>query len=193
MDLCAVDCVANVVHFCVPFHRDVAVAAKSWSFSRTFAHGELKPVVKWAGGKRSIMDKILAQFPIEFNDYHEPFVGGASVAMEMTNRQAIKDKRVYISDLMEPLMNVYNVLQDNVEELIQELKRPGYENDKDSFLVKRARFNEVKKNVSENKVECAGLFLYLNRTCYNGMYRENNNGGYNVPFGRQKNPLICNE
>lgn len=153
---------------------------------------ELKPVIKWAGGKRNIMDQILEHFPTEFNNYHEPFLGGASVVMEMTNRGLLKDKSVYISDLMEPLTNVYSVIRDSVDELIGELKRPNYSNDKESFLIKRTRFNEIKKKIQEHRVECAALFLYLNRTCYNGMYRENNSGGYNIPFGTQKTPLICN-
>lgn len=154
---------------------------------------ELKPVMKWAGGKRNIMEVLLSHFPKEFESYHEPFLGGGSVMMEMTNRGLLKNKRVYISDIMETLMNVYTVLQDNVEDLIGELKTPSYTNDKESFLAKRTRFNEIKQKVIEYRVECAALFLYLNRTCYNGMYRENNSGGYNVPFGKQQNPLICNE
>lgn len=153
----------------------------------------LKPIVKWAGGKRNIMNSILSYIPGEFSNYHEPFLGGASVVMEMTNRGILIGKKVYMSDLMEPLMNVYAVLQSNVEDLIQELKTGGYTNDKDTFTAKRERFNVVKRNVPENKVECAALFLYLNRTCFNGMYRENSSGGYNVPFGKQKNPLIYNE
>lgn len=153
----------------------------------------IKPVIKWAGGKRNIMDQLLSYFPIEFENYHEPFLGGASVVMEMTNRGMLTDKQVCISDLMEPLMNVYGVLKQNVEELIEELKKAEYTNEKDSFLVKRTRFNMIKRNISENRVECTALFLYLNRTCFNGIYRENSSGGYNVPFGSQKNPLICNE
>jgi DNA adenine methylase len=153
---------------------------------------DLKPVMKWAGGKRNIMERLLSYFPSEFKNYHEPFLGGGSVVLEMTNRGLLKNKKVHISDIMEPLMNVYRVIKEDVGNLINELKS-GYTNDKETFMDKRNRFNEIKRDIPNNTVECAALFLYLNRTCFNGIYRENNSGGYNVPFGKQKNPLICNE
>lgn len=155
----------------------------------------LKPIVKWAGGKRNIMEQILSQFPKEFNDYHEPFLGGGSVVMELSNRGLLHGKHVYIADLMLPLMNVYKVIKEDVQGLINELKGDSYKNDKDAFIQKRARFNDLKQTLkyTEKDIECAALFLYLNRTCFNGMYRENSKGGYNVPYGKQTNPLICNE
>lgn len=154
---------------------------------------DLKPVIKWAGGKRNIMDTLISHFPSQFENYHEPFLGGASVVMEMSKRGLLKNKQVYVSDLMEPLVNLYQVIKDNVDDLIEELNNNNYKNDKDTFLQKRARFNCIKTNVIENRIECAALFVYLNRTCFNGMYRENSKGEYNVPFGKQSNPLICNE
>ncbi len=154
---------------------------------------QLKPIIKWAGGKRSIMNNLLSYFPKDFNNYHEPFFGGGSVMIELMNRGILKDKNVYISDAMETLINMYKTIQNVSGDLIQELKTNGYTNERETFLTKRERFNVIKQDIENNKIECAALFLYLNRTCFNGMYRENSSGGYNVPFGRQKNPLICNE
>lgn len=154
---------------------------------------ELKPIMKWAGGKRSIMDQLVSHFPNEFDNYHEPFLGGGSVVMEMSNRGLLGGKKVYVSDIMESLINVYSVIKDNVEDLIRELSNNSYKNEKEKFVENRIRFNQIKNSIGENRVECAALFLYLNKTCFNGMYRENSKGGYNVPFGKQTNPMICNE
>lgn len=156
----------------------------------------LKPIVKWAGGKRSIMDILTKHFPQphEYNQYHEPFVGGASVVLHLANTGDIHSKHVYISDSMPSLINMYATIQHCPHELIRELQKECYTNTKECFLQARSRFNEIKHtdDITAPNIECAALFVYLNKTCFNGMYRENAKGYYNVPFGSQTNPCICN-
>ena len=151
---------------------------------------KVKPVVKWAGGKRQILPELLKHFPPHFNDYHEPFIGGASVALELWNRGLLLNKNIYISDIMHPLINLYNNVKNSPEELIQELGDSKYANNAEAYNTHRSLFNDVK---GETSIRAAALFLYLNRVCFNGMYRENSRGEYNVPFGKQSNPLICNK
>lgn len=157
---------------------------------------ELKPIVKYAGGKRQIMDKITSYFPKEFKDYYEPFLGGGSVLFHLENKKVLSNT-IYISDVMDSLVNMYNIIKSNSKQLIEELSHDTiYKNTKTSFIENRKRFNELKikqvRSITED-VEYAALFIYLNKTCFNGMYRENKKGEYNVPFGKQKNPVICND
>ncbi|MCK9186765.1 MAG: DNA adenine methylase [Candidatus Gracilibacteria bacterium] len=146
-----------------------------------------KPFVKWVGGKR----QLLLQFkemnlypPDNFNPstgtYFEPFVGGGAVFFDLLPREAI------LSDLNKELIATYNVIKNNVEKLISSLKK--HQNDKEYFLEMRA------KNVSKlSDIEIASRFIFLNRTCFNGLYRVNSKGGFNVPFGSYQNPIICAE
>lgn len=149
-----------------------------------------KPLLKYLGGKTSIMNDLIDKFPKEFNNYHEPFVGSASVLIEMFNRKLLNnDKNIFISDLMQPLINMYSVVVNSPNELITELTSPEnqYENNLESFTRIKECFN---KNDSSN-IERAAQFIYLNKTGFNGMYRENQKGIYNIPFGKQANPKIC--
>jgi DNA adenine methylase len=162
---------------------------------------QVVPVIKYAGGKRRIMGKLMANFPNadEFNNYHEPFLGGGSVFMELYNSGLLRNKEVYLSDTMDSLMNMYSIIKTHPRDLITELKREDvYKNDKDHYIENRKRFNELKHKAPSvithaQKVEYAALFMYLNKVCFNGMYRENKSGNYNVPFGDQKTPNIPNE
>lgn len=160
----------------------------------------LKPIVKWAGGKRQIMNELLKHFPNEFRNYFEPFAGGLSVCLELYNNGALKDKVVFISDIMSPLICTYRVVRDSPIELLAEIQNDKYTITLPNFTVNKQRFNEIKRqlegndtqNENLNEIELAALFLYLNKTCFNGMYRENLKGEYNVPYGKQKNPTIVN-
>lgn len=149
----------------------------------------LKPLVKWAGGKRQIMNTLINNFPREFNDYHEPFVGAGSVFMELYNRNMLTNKHVYISDIMEPLMILYEVVKSNHVELINNLSDEDiYKNEKRNYLILRSEFNILKKRTNKNiddMIKLSALFIYLNKIGYNGMYRENSNGDFNIPFGKQ--------
>lgn len=145
-----------------------------------------RPFVKWVGGKRQLLSQFrgLGLYPSEFNDadcrYFEPFVGGGAVFFDL------QPKKATISDLNSELITTYLVIRDNVEPLIESLKEHIY--DKDYFLKMRAM------NPAEmSELDVASRFIYLNRTCFNGMYRVNSKGQFNVPFGRYKNPIICDE
>jgi DNA adenine methylase len=146
-----------------------------------------KPFVKWVGGKR----QLLAQFrklnlypPEKFdpvkNTYFEPFVGGGAVFFDLLPEHAV------LSDLNAELVTTYNVIKNKVELLIVALKK--HKIDKDYFLKVRAQ--DVSKM---SDVSIASRFIFLNRTAFNGLYRVNSKGQYNVPYGQHKNPLICDE
>jgi DNA adenine methylase len=142
------------------------------------------------------MKTLTSYFPTSFNNYHEPFLGGMSVFMELYNKGFLWDKSVYLSDFSTSLINLYNVIKNNFVSLKKEFQTKDYQNDKDFFLTTRKKFNTLKKkpDLSVNEsVELAAIFLYLNKTCFNGMYRENKNGEYNVPFGKQSGHDIFNE
>lgn len=138
------------------------------------------PVLKWAGGKRTLIPDIINLFPTDFKDrsYHELFIGGGAVFFK------IKPKTGTINDVNSHLMNFYRVVKDNPQELISEASKYSY--NKKSYYNLRERFNQP--NLS--KIENAALLLYLNKTAFNGLYRVNSKGKFNVPFGRYKNPTI---
>lgn len=145
---------------------------------------EIYPIVKWVGGKRQLMFELLKNMPKSYNRYFEPFIGGGALFFELQPENA------YISDMNEELINLYSVVRDNVYELIDDLSK--HEVSKEYFLEIR---NIDRTNDYENwsDVEKASRFIYLNRTCFNGMYRVNSKGEFNVPFGHYKNPRIIDE
>lgn len=144
---------------------------------------KVKPVVKWVGGKTQIIEKLMENFPGSFNNYHELFLGGSSVFLELHSRNLLLHKTVYLNDLNSSLVNLYNVILYKKSELINELDKDIYSNTRKFYYENRERFNDIK---NEDTVENAALFLYLNKTCFNGMYRENNSGKFNVPIGKSK-------
>ena len=146
-----------------------------------------RPFVKWVGGKRQLLKQFreLGLYPPEaFNPitstYHEPFVGGGAVFFDLLPKNA----KLY--DLNNELVISYIVIKNNVEELIKSLQKHIY--DKEYYLEVRAKKVE---NLSD--VEIASRFIFLNRTGFNGLYRVNKSGQFNVPFGRYSNPVICDE
>lgn len=160
-----------------------------------------KPFLKWAGGKGQLLKEIVQLYPFKtekrITKYAEPFVGGGAVLFDILNKHRIKE--VYISDINLELITTYQVIRDDVEGLIARLKAierqyniNGKEGRKEQYLAFRKQFNEQKK-VRKNPVEIAALMIFLNKTCFNGLYRVNRKGEYNVPMGNYKNPLICDE
>ena len=146
-----------------------------------------KPFVKWVGGKRQLLKQFreLGLYPPDLfdptkNNYIEPFAGGGAVFFDLMPRKA------YLSDMNKELVTTYNVIKDDVEALIKSLKKHPY--NKEYFLKIRAKNIE-----SLTPLQIASRFIYLNRTCFNGMYRVNSKGGFNVPFGKYANPQICDE
>ena len=154
---------------------------------------KLKPFIKYCGGKSRLFPYIIENLPsTEIKNYFEPFVGGGSVFFGFfcKDNQYNCIRNYTISDINDNLINCYEVIKTNVEELIEELSKDKYQNESDTYYVCRKRFNEIKFN-DVNNVEKAALFIYLNKCGYNGMYRENSKGEFNIPFGKMKNPVIC--
>ena len=145
---------------------------------------ETYPIVKWVGGKRQIMFELIKNMPKSYNRYFEPFIGGGALFFELQPEQA------YISDMNEELINLYSVVRDNVYELIKDLSK--HEVSKEYFLEIR-NIDRTEQYTELSDVERASRFIYLNRTCFNGMYRVNSQGQFNVPFGHYKNPRIIDE
>lgn len=145
---------------------------------------ETYPIVKWVGGKRQLMFELLKNLPKSYNRYFEPFIGGGALFFELQPEQA------YISDMNEELINLYSIVRDNVYELIDDLSK--HEVSKEYFLEIR-NIDRTEEYSKLSNVERASRFIYLNRTCFNGMYRVNSKGEFNVPFGHYKNPRIIDE
>ncbi|PIE85256.1 modification methylase [Candidatus Gracilibacteria bacterium] len=143
---------------------------------------QAKPFVKWVGGKRQLIKQFEKLFPEEFNNYFEPFLGGGAVFFNLQKKQS------FLSDINEELINLYQIIQTKPQKLIEFLEKQ--EISKKRFLEIRSWDREENWNEKYNKIERAGRFMYLNRTCFNGLYRVNSKGEFNVPFGKYKNPDI---
>ena len=147
------------------------------------------PFVKWAGGKRQILPQLHALAPSKFDRYFEPFLGGGALffyLISSRNRQFA----AYISDINPELINVYKVIKDNVEQLIKLLTEYeiGYNQAPEYFYELRDKYN---LRSCSDSIERAAQFIALNRTCFNGLYRVNSKGEFNVPWGKYKNPSLC--
>ncbi|MCQ4726811.1 DNA adenine methylase [Anaerotignum faecicola] len=163
----------------------------------------LRPFLKWAGGKSQILPIIRSKYPDELgkkiSKYAEPFVGGGAVLFDILNFYSLKE--IYISDINAELINTYQVIRDEIDALISALTefQDDYillneEKRKECYIEKRTRFNSLKDSFgASDNIEKAALFIFLNRTCFNGLYRVNKSGYFNVPAGKYKNPTICDE
>ena len=143
------------------------------------------PVLKWVGGKRQLMDTFKPLLPKRITTYCEPFVGGGALLFNLQPNTA------YINDVNTDLIRVYQVIKDDVDALIRELE--GFENKSDSFYAVRDWDRDKEHYNSLSDVQKAARIIYLNKTCYNGLYRVNNAGEFNSPFGNYRNPNIVNE
>jgi DNA adenine methylase len=156
----------------------------------------LKPFLKWAGGKRQILSRILPIIESNLQEnktYYEPFVGGGSVFFALLRNQ--KTLRFVINDLNEELMNCYEVIRDNPHELIEELKiheQKHYADENYYYFVRKQDQNAELYN-GMTAVKKAARTIYLNQTCYNGLFRVNSRGFFNTPKGRYEKPRIVNE
>lgn len=144
-----------------------------------------QPALKWAGGKRRLLSQYEAYFPTEFGSYFEPFLGGGAIFFWLWNRRLLDGKAIHLSDLNQDLVNFYTALRDQPKPLFDRLKTHKKQHCEEYYYKIRAQ----NKN-RLNKVNRAARLLYLNRTCFNGLYRENAKGQFNVPMGRYKNPRI---
>lgn len=171
----------------------------------------IKPFLKWVGGKTQIIDEVLELFPREINNYHEPFLGGGSVLLAVLSSDTIKvTGKIYASDLNEKLIMLYKHIQQEPELVISETKsliseyskcngttvnrkpaslEEGKTSKESYYYWIRSQFNKTDVTTGPKK---AAMFLFLNKTCFRGMYREGPNG-FNVPYGNYKSPTIIEE
>jgi DNA adenine methylase len=159
--------------------------------ARSTGTTKASPVVKWAGGKAQLLAQFAPHFPASFGRYVEPFVGGGAVFFYLYNQGLLEGKDVVLIDRLEELLNCYWVIQSRVEELIAALREhEPHKMDAGYFYQVRA-WDRQPGYALRSDVERAARFVFLNRTCYNGLYRVNRRGQFNVPFGRHRNPTIC--
>ena len=169
--------------------------------TKQLQEGQARPFLKWAGGKSQLLPEIRKVYPeglgTTITRYAEPFLGGGAVLLDILSTYRLD--AVYASDTNGELINAYCCVRDRLEELLERLHR--LEEDylsldsqgrKDFYYRIRAQFNEGERGNKED-AERAALLLFLNRTCFNGLYRVNARGEFNVPAGAYKNPTICDE
>jgi DNA adenine methylase len=158
--------------------------------SDTLVRGKINPLVrpflKWAGGKRQLLPEIVKYVPkrISKHTYYEPFIGGGALLFQLQPPKAV------INDSNTELINCYKVIRDSLDELIEELSKDKYTNSETSYYGMRDLDRSTKEYENLSEVEKAARIIYLNKTCYNGLFRVNSQGQFNVPFGRYKNPNI---
>ena len=184
------------------FIKDEDFSYKVQNLNQRISDYKVKPFLKWAGGKGQLLKEIEKQYPFYDNNikkYVEPFVGGGAVFFDILNKYDLES--IYISDTNDDLINAYRTIKYNSLELIELLKIMENEYlDKDKvqrkqyYLEKRQIFNDLKiKKSNEFNILKASYLIFLNRTCFNGLYRVNSKGLFNVPMGSYKNPQICDE
>ncbi len=145
-----------------------------------------RPFLKWAGGKTQLLDRLVKRAPHEFGAYHEPFLGSGALFFELASRGVLS--QAYLSDMNQPLIDAYAAVRDQVAKVISTLRKHQLKHDRDYYYRVRA-LNPARLSPAIR----AARVIYLNRTCYNGLYRENKSGQFNVPLGQYKNPTICDE
>ena len=146
-----------------------------------------KPFVKWAGGKRQLIPVLSQNLPKEFGTYYEPFLGGGALLFHILSEKM--GKRCGVSDLNSDLILTYTTIRDKTEDLIRSLKNHARNYKKDS----KSYYYLIRESNPRSAVEKTSRLIFLNRTCFNGLYRVNRKGKFNVPLGRYTNPSIVNE
>lgn len=185
----------------IPMNAKKPIDARSTRYNKN-DENSVKPFLKWAGGKGQLIKEIEKYYPFEnvkINKYAEPFVGGGAVLFDILSKFDLDE--IYISDINAELINTYIIVRDHIDKLIHLLisYQEDYvpldtDNRKKYYIAKRERFNDIKVNGNEaDNIEKAALMIFLNKTCFNGLYRVNRKGLFNVPMGAYKNPLICDE
>lgn len=164
---------------------------------------KVRPFVKWVGGKSKLIPQMEQYYPKELKEnkidiYIEPFVGGGAILIDILKKYNIK--KVYAFDINKNLINCYNIIKDKVESLVLELKKLekeylelDEENRKKYYYDIRGKYNSINIENENEALEKTTYFIFLNKTCFNGLYRENRIGQFNVPVGKYKNPTICDE
>ncbi|MBW4595556.1 MAG: DNA adenine methylase [Brasilonema angustatum HA4187-MV1] len=139
-----------------------------------------RPFLKWAGGKSRLIPRYDTYFPNEFQNYYEPFLGGGAVFFYLYTRP----KQAILTDINSELINTYDCVKNHLDELINILQYHEKQHNKDYYY-------QMRTTVEDSEVKKAARLIYLNKTCFNGLYRENSKGKFNVPMGRYKKPNIC--
>ena len=201
--LCSEDRIDNVAMvgnmWIIPVTAKKPIDARSIRYTKN-NEKKIKPFLKWAGGKGQLLSEIEKYYPFKkgkITKYAEPFVGGGAVLFDILSKYNLE--AVYISDINAELINTYRIIRDDIDELVdmltvmqKEFVPMSTDSRKKYYLEKRFRFNHLKLNGNENvNVEKAALMICLNKTCFNGLFRVNRKGMFNVPIGSYKNPLIC--
>lgn len=166
------------------------------------ASGGLKPMLKWAGGKRQLLPQIRPYYPATFRRYVEPFLGSGAVFTDCHNRGLLDGREVWLSDCNADVIGCYRMVRDHVEEVIAVLVELEAGHHRDGaphfYEVRDARFNagrtailEAGDPASRYTPELAAMLIYLNRTGFNGLFRLNARGRFNVPAGRYASPRVC--
>lgn len=185
----------------IPTTAEKPIDARSIRYTKGYEK-KVKPFLKWAGGKGQLLFEIEKYYPFENGEitkYAEPFVGGGAVLFDILCKYDLDE--VYISDINSELINTYRIIHDDIDDLIEMLYAMqndfiplDTDNRKAYYMEKRERFNDLKVNANENiNIEKAALMIFLNKTCFNGLFRVNKKGLFNVPVGTYKNPMICDE
>lgn len=146
-----------------------------------------KPFVKWVGGKRSLLPELQRHMPNEFRNYYEPFLGGGALFFELNANGTLNDRSVFLSDMNFDLIHTYQEIKRDVEPLIVELHEHARNHSKEYYYQIRSEHD------LDDRVLIAARMIYLNKTCFNGLWRVNRKGEFNVPIGSYKNPKICHE
>lgn len=150
-------------------------------------NNELKPFVKWAGGKTQLLERLKAKMPDSYGRYFEPFIGGGALLLSLQPNNAV------INDVNSQLLNVYRQLKSDAEAVIDILKEfDGVECDKEHYYEMRTKYNEMILSQSLTP-ECAAMTIWINKHCFNGLYRVNSKGGFNVPFNNKVTGSSMNE
>lgn len=185
----------------IPASSEKPIDARHTRYSRS-EEKTIRPFLKWAGGKGQLLKEIEQYYPFKsckITKYAEPFVGGGAVLFDILSKYDLEE--IYISDINYELINTYHIIRDNIDILIEtlftlqnEFLPLNTESRKSYYLNKRELFNDLKVNGNENiNIEKAALMIFLNKTCFNGLYRVNRKGLFNVPMGSYKKPIICDE
>ena len=149
-----------------------------------------RPFLKWAGGKQQLLTQYEAFFPARYSRFFEPFVGGGAVFFQLWNSGRISNQATFLSDNNKELINAYVVVRDELDELLRVLETHQKKHSREYYYEIR---NLDRQTVSLSDVQRAARTIYLNKTCYNGLFRVNSKGQFNVPMGSYKNPTILDE
>ncbi|MGN0930562.1 MAG: DNA adenine methylase [Thermoguttaceae bacterium] len=185
----------------IPTTAEKPIDARSVRYSKCDSK-KVKPFLKWAGGKGQLLAEIEKYYPFEdgkITKYAEPFVGGGAVLFDILSKFDLED--AYISDINAELINTYRVIRDDIDELVAmltvmqcEFVPMDTERRKVYYMARRERFNDLKISGNDSvNIEKAALLIFLNKTCFNGLFRVNKKGLFNVPMGSYKKPMICDE